>query len=34
MVHEDDGTRAHALKKELNPRYYELMEEIEKNHWK
>ena len=28
VVHEDDGAR--ALKEEFNPRYYELMEQMEK----
>lgn len=30
VVHEDGTARAQALKKEFNPRYYELMEEMEK----
>jgi carbamoyltransferase len=30
VVHEDGTARAQALKKEFNPRYYELMEEVEK----
>jgi carbamoyltransferase len=30
VVHEDGTARAQALKKEYNPRYYELMEEVEK----
>ncbi len=30
VVHEDGTARAQALKKEYNPRYYELMEELEK----